>query len=69
VICFFLLNCHFCVIEIAMHRSISRLLGSEYSNKETPEALKWFWEHFDATGFSIWKVSACPCSVVACFCV
>ncbi|KAI8368695.1 hypothetical protein BD560DRAFT_398457 [Blakeslea trispora] len=28
----------------------------EYSNNDTKDAIKWFWEHFDAEGFSIWKV-------------
>ncbi|KAI8330141.1 hypothetical protein EDC96DRAFT_471057 [Choanephora cucurbitarum] len=28
----------------------------EYSNNDTKDAIKWFWEHFDPEGFSIWKV-------------
>ncbi|KAI8090426.1 hypothetical protein BDF21DRAFT_356952, partial [Thamnidium elegans] len=28
----------------------------EYSNNDTKDAIKWFWEHFDAEGYSIWKV-------------
>ncbi|KAG2216989.1 hypothetical protein INT45_007674 [Circinella minor] len=27
-----------------------------YSNNDTDVAMKWFWENFDAEGFSIWKV-------------
>jgi elongation factor 1-gamma len=28
----------------------------EYSNNDTKDAIKWFWEHFDQEGYSIWKV-------------
>ncbi|KAI7873074.1 uncharacterized protein EV154DRAFT_103788 [Mucor mucedo] len=28
----------------------------EYSNNDTKDAIKWFWEHFDPEGYSIWKV-------------
>ncbi|KAI9477967.1 MAG: hypothetical protein EXX96DRAFT_601060 [Benjaminiella poitrasii] len=28
----------------------------EYSNKDTKDAIKWFWDNFDSEGFSIWKV-------------
>ncbi|KAI8975181.1 hypothetical protein BDF20DRAFT_877314 [Mycotypha africana] len=28
----------------------------EYSNNDTKDAIKWFWEHFDPEGFSIWRV-------------
>jgi elongation factor 1-gamma len=28
----------------------------EYSNNDTDVAMKWFWENFDAEGYSIWKV-------------
>ncbi|EIE88418.1 hypothetical protein G6F55_012421 [Rhizopus delemar] len=28
----------------------------EYSNNDTKDAIKWFWENFDPEGFSIWKV-------------
>ena len=27
-----------------------------YSNNETPDAMKWFWEHADFNGYSLWKV-------------
>ena len=27
-----------------------------YSNNEVPESQKWFWENFDKTGYSMWKV-------------
>lgn len=29
----------------------------QYSNSETPEALKWFWENVPFTEYSIWKVN------------
>jgi len=29
----------------------------QYSNLDTPEALKWFWENVPFTDYSIWKVS------------
>jgi elongation factor 1-gamma len=28
----------------------------EYSNNDTKDAIKWFWENFDQEGYSIWKV-------------
>ncbi|TAQ90406.1 hypothetical protein B7494_g1267 [Chlorociboria aeruginascens] len=28
----------------------------QYSNNDTPDALKWFWEHFNAEEYSLWKV-------------
>ncbi|KAG1054558.1 hypothetical protein G6F43_003428 [Rhizopus delemar] len=28
----------------------------EYSNNDTKDAIKWFWDNFDSEGFSIWKV-------------
>jgi elongation factor 1-gamma len=28
----------------------------EYSNNDTKDAIKWFWENFDNEGYSIWKV-------------
>ncbi|KAL9550530.1 hypothetical protein MBANPS3_004693 [Mucor bainieri] len=28
----------------------------EYSNNDTKDAIKWFWENFDPEGYSIWKV-------------
>ncbi|CAO3610712.1 unnamed protein product [Mucor hiemalis] len=28
----------------------------EYSNNDTKDAIKWFWENFDKEGYSIWKV-------------
>ncbi|KAI8982542.1 hypothetical protein BDB01DRAFT_843428 [Pilobolus umbonatus] len=28
----------------------------EYSNNDTKDSIKWFWEHFDPVGYSIWKV-------------
>jgi elongation factor 1-gamma len=28
----------------------------EYSNNDTKDAIKWFWDNFDPEGYSIWKV-------------
>jgi elongation factor 1-gamma len=28
----------------------------QYSNNDTPDALKWFWEHYDPKDYSLWKV-------------
>ncbi|KAI1005304.1 Elongation factor 1-gamma 2 [Podosphaera aphanis] len=28
----------------------------QYSNSETPDALKWFWENFKADEYSLWKI-------------
>ncbi|KAL9547278.1 hypothetical protein MBANPS3_006247 [Mucor bainieri] len=28
----------------------------EYSNNDTKDAIKWFWDNFDSEGYSIWKV-------------
>lgn len=28
----------------------------QYSNKDTPEALKWFWENYNAEEYSLWTV-------------
>lgn len=28
----------------------------QYSNSETPEALKWFWENFKSDEYSLWKI-------------
>jgi elongation factor 1-gamma len=28
----------------------------QYSNSDTPDALKWFWENYDAEDYSIWEV-------------
>jgi elongation factor 1-gamma len=28
----------------------------QYSNNDTPDALKWFWEHYNAQEYSLWKV-------------
>lgn len=27
-----------------------------YSNKDTPEALEWFFQNFDSEGFSVWRI-------------
>lgn len=28
----------------------------QYSNNDTPDALKWFWEHYNAEEYSLWKL-------------
>jgi elongation factor 1-gamma len=28
----------------------------QYSNNDTPVALKWFWEHYDPKEFSLWRL-------------
>ena len=27
-----------------------------YSNNDEDDSIKWFWEHFDAENYSIWRV-------------
>ena len=31
-------------------------LKRQYSNSETPDALKWFWEHYNPEDYSLWKM-------------